>query len=556
MDQISHLEPDFDVIVIGAGINGVAIARDAALRGLRALLVEQNDVCSGVSAWSGRLVHGGLRYLEQYDVALVRESLKERERLFQLAPHLVKPVPLLIPVYKHNRRSSWLVRLGMTLYDTLSLNKTPPHHRMLSAAQTRQRFTGIGTAGLAGAALFYDGQVEYAERLCIELAVDAHSAGAVIRTHSQVDELVLESGRAVGVRFMDRLTSVRVEARAPLIFNVTGPWIDRLMGSAQGSPPQPRLNGGTKGSHLIVDPFPGAPSDVVYYESRRDGRLVLIIPWMGRYLIGTTDIRFDADPDDARCDIDEAEYLLHEVNALIPEANLELEDVLFTYSGVRPLPYVPDKAESSVPRSHILYDHAKSGMPGVVTVVGGKLTTHRQLAEDAVDDALKRLGRKRIRCSTARLPLPGARVANLEAYAAALARSSEVPASSVHRLVRLYGSRASAVLDLVITDPALGTVVDPDTGLLSAELVFAVEVDLARTLTDVMARRVLLAFEPGHGRAALGAIVEVLASHLAWDADRRAREVAEYEAWLGHLAVPDPSGSRSDSSGAVTKPAG
>ena len=550
MDPVTRLEPAFDVVVVGAGINGVAIARDAALRGLRVLLVEQDDVCSGVSAWSGRLVHGGLRYLEQYDVLLVRESLKERERLFRTAPHLVRPKALLIPLYKHNRRPGWLVRVGMMLYDILSFDKTPPRHRVLDVEGTRRRFTGVGSQGLTGAAMFYDGQVELAERLCVELAVDAKAAGAVIRLHCRVEEIIVEGGVAVGVRCTDRLTHESIEARASLLLNVAGPWIDHVAGANGTAREQPRLNGGTKGSHLVVGPFAGAPDDVVYYESRRDGRLVLVIPWLGRYLIGTTDIRFDGNPDDARCDIGEAEYLLDEVNALVPGADLTLADVLYTYSGVRPLPYAPGKAESSVPRSHVLHDHAKDGMANLVTVIGGKLTTHRQLAEDAVDDALRRLGRPRVRCSTTRLPLPGARVADADRFAVELLRSDVAPRAVLERLLRLYGARATSVLDLVTENAAYGRVIDERLGLTVAEVLFAVRADLAATLTDVMARRVMLAFEPGHGRTVADDISRVLADELGWSPDRRTEELAAYEGWLDHLAVPDPAGPRSSSFGA------
>jgi glycerol-3-phosphate dehydrogenase len=533
--------PQYDLVVVGAGINGVGIAQDAALRGLRVVLVEQEDVCSGVSAWSGRLVHGGLRYLEQYDVRLVRESLRERERLFRLAPHLVRPVPLLMPLYRHNRRPGWLVRLGMVTYDALSWDKSPPRHKVLGPAAAQARFDGLSPEGLTGAALFYDGQVELAERLCVELAVDARDNGAEIRTHTRVDAPLVEDGRVVGVRCTDVLTGEPLQLRAPVVYNVAGPWIDRVLTETPG---QPRLNGGTKGSHLVVGPFPGAPRDVVYYESRRDGRLVLVIPWMGRYLIGTTDIRFEEDPGEARCDIGEAEYLLDEVNALVPGAELTLDDVLFTYSGVRPLPYAPDKAESSVTRGHVLHDHAPSGLPGLVTVVGGKLTTYRQLGEDAIDDVFARLGRRAPRCTTRQRPLPGARPQTAPDPSVVLTERSAA------RLARVYGSRAAQVRALVDKDPSLGAVLHEPSGLVAAELLFAVEEDLAVTLTDVLVRRVLLAFEPGHGLHVVDDAVRVLGDHLGWDDARRAREVTGYRTWLERLAVPDAAGPRSASFGA------
>jgi glycerol-3-phosphate dehydrogenase len=534
---VDELSAPFDVIVVGAGVNGVGIARDAALRGLRVVLLEQDDICSGVSAWSGRLVHGGLRYLEHRDFALVRESLRERELLFRLAPHLVEPVRLLMPFYAHNRRPPWMIRLGMVLYDALSFDKKTGRHEILDRAGIEARFTGIGHDGLSGSAVFTDGQVELAERLCVELAVAAAGDGAVIRTKARVEEPVREGNRVVGVRFRDLVTEELHEVRAPVVLNVAGPWIDRVF--RRGTPQQPRLNGGTKGSHLIVDPFPGAPSDVVYYESKADGRLVLVIPWRGRYLLGTTDLRFDDDPDDARCDAEEMAYILGEVNSLIPGAGLTPDDVLYTYSGVRPLPYAPGVKESSVPRTHVLHDHGPE-LSGLVTVVGGKLTTYRQLAEDAVDDVFHRLGRRAPKCVTARLPFPGAG-GDLPGLRAHLVGTAGLDARTADRLLRIYGRRAVDVLAAADGDAELLDVFDPGTGAIGAELVFAVRHEFARTLTDVLARRVLLAFEPGHGLSSAPRAAALLGARLGWDAARQRSELNGYERWLDHLAVPGRS---------------
>jgi glycerol-3-phosphate dehydrogenase len=543
---VSEATTTYDVAIIGAGINGVGIARDAALRGLRVILLEQDDICSGVSAWSGRLIHGGLRYLEHRDFGLVRESLRERELLFQLAPHLVRPVRLLMPMYAHNQRPPWMIRLGMIAYDALSFDKKSARHRILNRAQTRRRFTGVGPDGLSGAAMFTDGQVERAERLCVELAVAAQGEGAVIRTKTRVEEPLLDDGRVVGLRYRDLMTDEVHEVRARIVLNVAGPWIDRVF--VRGAPPQPRLNGGTKGSHLVVDPFPGAPTDVVYYESRVDGRLVLVIPWMGRYLIGTTDVRFEDDPDEARCEADEMTYLLGEVNALVPTANLTPSDVLFTYSGVRPLPYAPDLPESDVPRSHVLHDHGGE-LEGLVTVVGGKLTTFRQLAEDAVDEVFDRLGREAPRCVTKDLPFPGA-VGDRAALRRELLREGTLGEETVDRLLALYGGRAADVVAKADRDPDLLEVFDPASGAVAAELVFAVEDDLAITLTDVLARRILLAFEPGHALDVVDDAADVLGDRLGWDGERRRAEIDEYRRWLQRLAVPTgPSASVSSGVG-------
>ncbi|RXZ51664.1 glycerol-3-phosphate dehydrogenase [Agromyces binzhouensis] len=531
----------YDLIVVGAGINGLGIARDAAERGLHVAIVEQEDLCSGVSAWSGRLVHGGLRYLEHGDIALVRESLRERERLFRLAPHLVKPVRLIMPFYARNRRPSWMIRLGMLAYDILSFDKSVAWHRILSESAVRRRFTGMAETGLSGAALFTDGQVEYAERLCVELAIAAAGAGADIITHTRVEDLVLEGGQVVGVRTVDD-DGERAELRAAIVVNAAGPWVDTVAKDAAegGSAPSsraPRLIGGSKGSHIIVDPFPGAPTDVVYYESQSDGRLVLVIPWTGRYLIGCTDRLFDQDPDAARAESDEIDYLLTEANALMPDAGLTVDDVLYTYSGVRPLPYAPGIPEWRIPRSHIVYDHADTGRPGLYSIVGGKLTTYRQLAEDAVDTVMKRLGR-RGRTVSKELPFPGARSADLEAFRTAFRRTSGLPTDTAERLLGLYGVRAARVAELATAEPGLGERFDPDSPAIAAELVMAVEEEFAQTLTDVFARRSLLAFEPSHGLRGAARAAEILGERLGWDADERRAQVAGYERWLDHLRVP------------------
>jgi glycerol-3-phosphate dehydrogenase len=522
-----------DLIIIGAGFNGLGIARDAVARGLRVVVLEQDDICSGVSAWSGRLAHGGLRYLEHLDFALVRESLRERERMIQLAPHLVKPLRLIMPLFAHNKRPSWLIRLGMILYDILSFDKKTGGHEVLDLAETRRRFPGIATDGLNGATEFTEGQVVHAERLCVELAVAAAADGADLRMKARVEEPILDDKQIIGVKYRDMITGEMHEVRAPLVMNVAGPWIDRIF--KRGAPSQKRLNGGTKGSHLIVDPFPGAPKDVVYYESKKDHRLVLVIPWGKRFMIGTTDLRFDDDPSDARCTMAEMDYLLGEVNALIPEAKLTASDVLYTFSGVRPLPYAPGVVEAKIPRSHVLHDHSPD-IPGLVTVVGGKLTTFRQLSEDAVDDALKRLRRDYLPCPTARTAFPGAVFDNAQArQQLSRAGLSEL---SINRLLDLYGGRSLDVIAEANADAELLKVVHKSSGAIAAELVFAMKHEFAKSLADVLARRLLLAFEPGHALESLDGIVAVMTKVFKWDLQQQTKEVAGYKQWLSHLAVP------------------
>jgi glycerol-3-phosphate dehydrogenase len=533
----------YDLIVIGAGINGLGIVRDAAERGLKVALVEQQDFCYGVSAWSGRLVHGGLRYLEHGDIPLVRESLKERELLFRVAPHLVKPVRLIMPFYSRNKRPSWMIRLGMIAYDVLSFDKSVKSHRIMNKKDVKQRFTGMAEAGLTGAALFTDGQVEYAERLCTELAVAAAEAGADIYLHSKVTRILTEggaaTGRVVGIE-ATKSTGETLTLNASLTINAGGPWVDAVLHGTSNSATveSKRLIGGSKGSHIIVEPFEGAPTDVVYYESQTDGRLVLVIPWMGRYLIGTTDRLFAEDPAAARCEMDEIDYLLTEANTLMPEAKLTLDDVIYTYSGVRPLPYAPGVSEWKIPRSHIVLDHADTGYPALFSVVGGKLTTYRQLAEDATDMVVKQLGKGSRKPVSKKDPFPGARTDDWATFERTFRATSGFETDTADRLLALYGTRAARISDMAKVTPALAERFDPKSGAVAAELILAVDDEFAETIADVFARRLLLAFEPGHGLEGLSRASAILAKHLGWSAKERKAQEQGYLEWLDVLRVP------------------
>lgn len=530
----------FDIIVIGAGINGAGIARDAAARGLRVALVEKEDIGSGTSSWSGRLIHGGLRYLEQGDVGLVRESLRERELLFRLAPHLVKPVPLMIPFYRHNRRSKWTMRAGMVAYDLLSFDKSTHSHKTLSREETLARCPEIETDGLHGSCVFMDGQVVWSERLCVEVAIAAHADGARIYTHAKVDGFIQEGNQIEGVYFTDTQSGQRHALTARIIINAAGPWVDTVLDGKRipnETPQEKRFIGGTKGSHLIVDPFPGAPKDVVYYESKSDGRLVLIIPWGERYLIGTTDKRFDDDPDAARADESEVDYLLGEVNSLIPNAGLTRNDILYTYSGIRPLPFVPDAAEWDVPRNHVIVDHAPE-TAGLLSIIGGKLTTYRSLAEETVDQVFKHLGKKPPRCTTRSTLFPGARVSDWDIYRQGLVNNTGVSGATVDRLINIYGSRAAEVLAMGLENPDLVSEFDKETGAIGAELVFTFENEFCRTLTDVMIRRIMVGLNSNCGREALDLAAEILASRLNWSEQRKAKEVKDYLQYIERFDVP------------------
>jgi glycerol-3-phosphate dehydrogenase len=530
----------FDLIVIGAGINGAGIARDAAMRGLSTLLLDKGDISSGTTQWATRLIHGGLRYLEYYEFPLVRESLRDREVLFHIAPHLVKPLGFMIPLYERAKHGPLMVRLGMVAYDVLSFDKSVGNHKMFTAQEALEREPGLNPEGLTGAAFYYDGQVEYAERIAVENAVSAHEHGAVVLNHARVDRLIVEDGDVTGVEFTDVLDGERYEARAPVTVNVAGPWVDEVLHKLDrygGS--ERRMIGGTKGSHLVVDPFPGAPKgEALYVEARRDGRPYFIVPWNGRYLIGTTDIRYDGDLDYVSADEDEINYLIEETNHVIPEANLSRDDILFTYSGVRPLPYHPEGAEGSVTRSHIIYDHSRKDprIGGLISIVGGKLTTYHTLARQTVDRVYGKLGLKAPESRAGKVPLPGGAAGDFDAFAAEFKVTSGLADELAERLLKVYGARAPDVLEMAGEDPALRVPLSAaatlETGLIGAEVLYAFRREMAQTLSDVLLRRTMVGIGPEVGLDVDEAAARVAVQHLGWDTERAGREVQSFREYV------------------------
>lgn len=522
----------FDLIVIGAGINGAGIARDAALRGLSVLLLDKGDVGSGTTAWPTRLIHGGLRYLEYGEVGLVRESLRERERLLHNAPHLVHPLPLIIPIYRGDTRRPVTIRAGMIAYDALSIDKSLPRHRMLDRAATLRRLPGLEGENLLAGALYYDAQVEYTERLVLENALDAVDHGAILKTYHRVDRITTWAGKVTGVAGTDVLTGHPFHAASPVVMNVAGPWVDQVLAGVEKAPGQP-LMGGTKGTHLIVDPFPGAPVTGVYADARLQHRPFFVIPWNDAYLIGTTDTRYTGDLDYVIATEDEIDWILQEVNTLFPQANLTRGNVQYSYAGVRPLPSAPGKNEGAVTRRHMLVDHGVRGeTAGLYSVIGGKLTTYRELAEHAVSEIERANGKDPGRSPTRMLPLPGAPAdQDWQAFRSGFLASSTLSLPTNEHLLRVYGYRASGVAE-VARERGLESVIDPATGAIAAEVPWAFEREHARALADVVARRSMVGLGPSAGIGPDEAIARVAKAELDWDQARADREVAEYRTWV------------------------
>jgi glycerol-3-phosphate dehydrogenase len=488
----------FDVIVIGAGINGAGIARDAAMRGLKVLLVDKSDLGSGTTSASTRLIHGGLRYLEHFEFGLVRESLRERETLLKIAPHLVRPLPITIPIYKHGKRGRATIRAGMIAYDLLSLGTSLPRHRMLSHSETLKKSSGLNPQGLLGSALYFDAQIEFAERLVLENVLAAREHEAEVFTYSLVTSLVAEGRFVSGVEFVSEGQSHF--ARADVVINAAGPWVDRLLERVPLE--SPRLIGGTKGSHIVVPSFAGAPANAIYLEAQSDRRPFFIIPWNGNYLIGTTDVRFEDDPDKVRSELWEIDYLLAETNFAFPSAQLTRDQILFTYSGVRPLPRTSDTEEQSITRRHFIREHPAA--KNLLSIVGGKLTTYRSLAEECVDLVFRKLGRRSPPCTTAKEVLPGA--VNFASFARDFHDA---------RLLRIYGSRA-------------GEIVQINNDTFTAEVVFSFEHELAQNLADCFLRRTMIGLNGDLGLGKIEAAAEIGKRFLGWTHARARQEIESY----------------------------
>jgi glycerol-3-phosphate dehydrogenase len=514
------LDSDYDLIVIGAGINGAGIARDAAMRGLKVLLVDKGDIGSGTSSWSTRLIHGGLRYLEYGEFGLVRESLRERETLMRIAPHLVRSLPILVPIYKDARRGLWTMRAGMWAYDLLSFGKRLPVHRVLSRKQVLQEAPALEPEGLEGAALYYDAQVEFAERLVVENALSAAENGAAVITYAHVNNFIVENGVVRGVELNNEIEGGLQRAGARMFVNAAGPWVDDVL--KRGVNQIERLIGGTKGSHIILGPFDSAPKTAIYVEAQTDGRPFFIIPWNNKYLIGTTDIRFDGNLDDVSIDDREIDYLLRETNRVLPRAKLGREHILYTYSGVRPLPFTGETDEQRITRRHFIRQHPK--FENSLSVVGGKLTTYRSLAEETVDLLFKKLDRRTPECTTAEVSLPGGNNADLKN----LCQIYGISPSQTERLQRIYGGRLGVLMQLIQEEPSLGVAFDHETGALAAEIVFSFKHEFAQTMADCLLRRTMVGLNSSCGLDAVEAAAEVGRKNLGWTDERAAGEIQNY----------------------------
>jgi glycerol-3-phosphate dehydrogenase len=541
-----------DLLVVGGGITGAGIARDAAHRGLSVVCVEQNDLAFGTSSRSSKLVHGGLRYLEQYEFSLVFEAVSERRILMDIAPHLVNPLGFLFPVYEGSRTKLWYINAGMWLYDGLSLFRPPKIHKKLSRKQLQEVEPALNGEGLEGAPLYYDCATDDA-RLTLETAIDAAHAGAVIATRARLSRFLTDdSGRLRGALIEDMLGGKHHELQAHAVVNATGPWADRTIAMSAGMEGEPLLRP-TKGVHIVVDRSKLPLSHAVVCLHPDDGRVLFALPWGDRSYLGTTDTDFEGDPAEVWAEGDDVHYLLEAAAHYFPGHRLAPDDVISTWAGLRPLMRPLQKGanvdESAVSREHQIV----VGRDGLITIAGGKLTTYRRMAAEVVDTAVKllhlsgALPGKLEAAQTDQRPLPGGvgwpADDDHEAVAAQIAEAADgaLSAESARSLADNYGMRGLEIAAQCRDHRELAAPLVEGRPEGVAQVDWAVEHELACTINDFMVRRTQLYYrdhDQGLGAAELAA--SRMAPLLGWDDEQREAEIQAYRdevassrAWRG-----------------------
>ncbi|MBA8830663.1 MULTISPECIES: glycerol-3-phosphate dehydrogenase/oxidase [Rhizobium] len=532
--------PKVDVCVIGGGINGISVFRELALQGLSVLLVEKHDYCSGASSALSRMVHGGLRYLENGEFKLVQESLVERDRLLRNAPHYVAPLPTTVPVFdifsglgngivrflglsrRPSRRGAVAIKAGLSIYDFLTRKRAlMPRHQFRGRRTTLAKWPALNP-DIKSSATYFDAWVSHPERLGIELLQDGLLAkfGAMALNYAELQRT--EDGQ---YRVEDQIGGASVIVEPTLIINATGGWID-IANQTLFSPearPSP-LMGGTKGSHLIIDnaDLRDALADHMIYYENEDGRICILFPYLGKVLVGSTDIRVD-DPETVRCEADERDYILQSLAFVLPGIPIRPEQIVFQFSGVRPLPASTDSFTGRIPRDHFCtLVEPKDGGPPVLCMIGGKWTTFRSFGELAADMALERLGRRR-RVATTDRPIGGGRAfpANAPAWLTQMAAGKGLSGGRMAELFARYGTDAEAIAGFIAAGPDAAL---PHAGYSMRELQFLIREEAVEHLDDLLLRRTTLAVLGELTLDMMDAALDLLAQEKRWTLAHRAGE--------------------------------
>lgn len=534
--------PQVSVLIVGAGINGIGTFRDLALNGVDVLLIDRGDFCSGASAASSHMAHGGIRYLENGEFRLVREAVKERNRMIQNAPHIVKPLPTTIPMFKYfsglfnaplkflgwldkpSERGSVIIKLGLMMYDAYTgAQRTVPRHKFYSRTESLKRW-GMLNSEIVNTAVYYDGLISNPERLALEIALDAETEHANARALNYVS-LVSGSGKTVILR--DELTDETVELQPKLVINAAGPWIDFANHSLGVTT---KFIGGTKGSHLVLDhpELRAAIGENEFFFENKDGRIVLIFPLQDRVLIGTSDIKIEH-PDDANCTDDEVDYFLELTARVFPNIKVTREHVVFAFSGVRPLASSTAKTTGQFSRDHHIEvlsgDWTNLQFP-VYSLIGGKWTSFRAFSEEVTDKSLQLLGIKRNKY-THDLPIGGGRnyphsEEERAKYINGLAAWTGLSRERLEILFERYGTRTENIADFIklAADAPLESLPEYS----KREIMFITQHEKVEHLDDLLLRRTMLAMLGKLTRNAVIEIANLLADIFGWSLERKNAE--------------------------------
>lgn len=531
-------DQSFDVVVIGGGINGVAIARECAQSGQRTLLVEQNDFACGTTSRSTRIIHGGLRYLEYGEIGLVRESLQERERLLAQSPHLVRPLEFLLVLPRHPRsllRSSLAIRTGLWLYRRWAgrthLRSHDPHalERRLDVGESWSVYS------------YEDAQCEFPERLVAEWLVEAMAAGALPRNHTQALEVTRNAGRVTGVRLRDLISAQEYTVASRWVVNASGPWADAIIGGSGIS--SRRMIGGVRGSHLVLPRLPGITDQPVYAEAP-DGRQIFVLPWNGQVLVGTTEVSDAEDPAKVQASPAEVDYLLKSLLRLFPKCGATKAEIRYCFAGIRPLPIAPGKKYSAVTRRHILHDHSDDHAAGLISIIGGKLTTAASLARDVA----RKLGLHSIEpVAVYAEPVPEDDVeSHVRQWARLVAGKAGISEDCAQGVAEWHGRHALTIAHAASIDERLRETICAHTCHLVAEAVESVSHECAVTLGDILLRRVPVALGACWSETCSREAAAKIGAALGWDQARIGLELENFEQERDEFLHPQTSSPLTD----------
>ena len=543
-DLSKFTKTSYDLLIIGGGITGACAAWDASLRGLSVALVDRGDFGAATSAASGKMIHGGLRYMQYGAVHRVRESLHERMIFLRIAPQFVHPIPFLIPTYGHLLKGKEILTLGMMLYDLLAFDKkdsgraekTIPRHRVLSRNEVLELIPDLVRAGLTGGVLYYDCQMHSPERLTLSFLLAANEAGADLANYVEVNDFRKDKNRITGVKAIDIHTGDKFDIQARVVLNASGPWGQSLLSPLKTALPRARVHL-SKGIHIITRALTKNCALALATKHRHAGALVqrggrhfFIIPWRNHSLIGTTNVPFEGSPDDKMVSEEDILGLLQEVNAAYPAAALTRDDVVYFYGGL-----YPDDIKKSFEdgyqgaRKDQIFDHGIDGIEGLISAFSVKYTTARKLAQRTIDLVFRKLGYKPPECLTEKTPIYGGKIEcfNDFLHQEIEKNASELNKEIIRQLVYNYGTAYTKLLSHIDKTPDSCETVDANSPIVKAQVIHAVREEMAQKLTDVVFRRTGLGTVGDPGETSLQLCASTMADELGWDTQRTERELTE-----------------------------